>query len=145
MKAHVGLQRFMKQTVWRGQQPKKWAGRNQFCFFVSGLHPSQKRQLRRIFTCLKVNNLLGEDYKISEALKTKKEQKYHQCRVKARNKARKCFGSIRPGHVVHHRDLNACNNRCENLRLMSDRNHRKLHKTHTNCDKICQCFRETCQ
>jgi hypothetical protein len=35
---------------------------------------------------------------------------------------------LRPGEVVHHRDFDKLNNAIENLELMSDSNHNRLHR-----------------
>ena len=148
MKAHVALQRLLRiDPKWRNP-PRRYMGRKQFMAWGSKLHPLQKTRLRRYFTCLKIHNYAEEDHQLVQALRNKREVKNHRCRIDGRRIAQDtCKFAIPQGHVVHHKDYNACNNACSNMNILSSASHRRLHKKHhrdAQCKRICRDFQAFC-
>ena len=97
------------------------------------------KQLRHVFTCLKIEDLSKENTRLSDALRTAHERQQAKCRSRVRAASKRCRFKVPRGHVVHHVDHNACNNTCSNLRPMSDLAHRRLHRTRQTrmCRNLC--------
>lgn len=125
--AHVALQRIMRNTKKSLFRPKRFMGKRQFVEYTRKQTDKKKTLLRYQYTCLRMHKKCLPDSQLVYACYTKKELREAKCRVGLREKAKRCGLRVRKGTAIHHRDHNACNNRCSNLQVMTDREHQRHH------------------
>jgi len=106
---------------------------------ISSFDDKEKRRIRFFFTCLFMNKIVKQNYKIIKAYTTEREQ--HANRI--RNKIRSRF--VREGKVkrgdgthIHHKNGNVFDNRNSNLLIVDATKHKHAHRHHkadANCKK----------
>ena len=106
---------------------------------IKVMKDSEKRRFRYFITCLEMNGIIKQNYKIRYALWTERDHKANRMRSRNRRMFKK-FGLVKSKNDhIHHIDGNVFHNKFPNLEIVNGKKHKRAHR-HRQADRQCQCF-----
>lgn len=106
---------------------------------------TEKRRMRFFYTCICLNKLVKQNWRIVNAYKTDREVRAGRARVKTRARfVREGKVKRNDGTHIHHIDGNPFNNKDSNLQIINGRAHKHAHThRHQAADANCAQFIKT--